>query len=332
MQFFFLISILSLLQPLCVMGHGNMAMPTTWFDAGGKVGTKAYAAQCGAGCDQSVGNQSYCSCLWFTNETTITPGSATIFDNSLRTYMDDPIMGDWTLYNPWRAPGTADIFSPCGIAGGNPQGCPAGDATGFDCPGGGYGFGPDALDIDFKEVITTEWKIGSVVEAAWAIQANHGGGYAYRLCKMPKEGIKGLTEKCFNEGHLNFVGEMQSVQFGDNTTKRTTFKASRTSNGTFPKQSTWTKNPIPACAGVAGGSDATAPGCAKGSQFPPPVPGLEGFGEFAPLWNSQFGFSIVDQLQVPTDLIPGEYVLSFRWDCEQSPQVWNSCANIKMVK
>ena len=38
-----------------------------------------------------------------------------------------------------------------------------------------------------------------------------------------------------------------------------------------------------------------------------------------------------DLVEVPETLEPGEYVLSFRWDSQQTPQVWNSCANIKIV-
>jgi hypothetical protein len=26
----------------------------------------------------------------------------------------------------------------------------------------------------------------------------------------------------------------------------------------------------------------------------------------------------------------GSFVLSFRWDCEQTPQVWSSCADIEV--
>ena len=37
-----------------------------------------------------------------------------------------------------------------------------------------------------------------------------------------------------------------------------------------------------------------------------------------------------DYLKVP-DVPPGEYVLSFRWDCEASAQVWQSCADITIV-
>ena len=28
------------------------------------------------------------------------------------------------------------------------------------------------------------WKAGATVEVSWAIEANHGGGYQYRLCKV----------------------------------------------------------------------------------------------------------------------------------------------------
>ena len=40
---------------------------------------------------------------------------------------------------------------------------------------------------------------------------------------------------------------------------------------------------------------------------------------------------IVDGLMVPTDLVPGDYVLGFRWDCEQTSQVWSSCADITVI-
>lgn len=42
-------------------------------------------------------------------------------------------------------------------------------------------------------------------------------------------------------------------------------------------------------------------------------------------------FSIVNQLQVPANISEGAFVLSFRDEAEQTPQVWNTCANIKMV-
>merc|ERR1712240_745496 len=39
------------------------------------------------------------------------------------------------------------------------------------------------------------------------IPAGCNGGYTYRLCKMPHNGIKDLTEECFQENQLDFVGD-----------------------------------------------------------------------------------------------------------------------------
>ena len=45
--------------------------------------------------------------------------------------------------------------------------------------------------------------------------------------------------------------------------------------------------------------------------------------------NSKCAFK--DLFHVPEDIIAGYYVLSFRWECQKSPQVWNSCAYIKIL-
>ena len=47
------------------------------------------------------------------------------------------------------------------------------------------------------------WAAGSVVNVSWAISANHGGGYVYRLCSADEE----LTEACFQQTILPFEGE-----------------------------------------------------------------------------------------------------------------------------
>jgi len=38
---------------------------------------------------------------------------------------------------------------------------------------------------------------------------------------------------------------------------------------------------------------------------------------------------VVDEIRVP-DVAPGNYVLQWRWDCEESDQVWASCADIQI--
>merc|ERR1712190_661506 len=75
-----------------------------------------------------------------------------------------------------------------------------------------------------------------------------------------------------------------------------------------------------ACAGS--GSSKGRGTCPGATQFPEPMPGMSGFGK------SIFRFSVVDQVMVPADLEPGEYLLSWRWDCEQSDQVFQNCADV----
>jgi len=277
--------------------------------------------------------------MWFNNYTFLAPNTATMEpDSPLRTF---PVVYPPEEYrvNPWWAPGFAGpVHSPCGIGGGNPYGCPAHGKNATDCPGGGYGYGPDARNAyqagDFDPQ-TTVWEAGSVQDVMWNIKANHGGGYAYRLCMVPPEGVTGITEACFQQGHLEFVGDKSWAQYGPDFKNRTEFTAVRTSKGTWPPNSSWTKNPIPACRAPDGGvftDDSDECKKTGGFQFTPPAPDLHGYGEYiSSNFASTFGFNIVDKVQIPANLQPGKYVLSFRWDCEQTSQIWNTCADIEVT-
>ena len=172
--------------------------------------------------------------------------------------------------NPWRKPGSAPVFSGCGVAGGNPDGCPPGGPPG-DCPGGGFAYGPAAENVTFKDAVTSKWRAGSVETVGWGIVANHGGGYQYRLCSKKDQ----LTEDCFQRTPLKFHGDDQWVQYGDDGVK-VVFKANRTSVGTWPPGSQWTKNPIPACDRPDGGYFDVEAHCieeGERTQFPAPGPG-----------------------------------------------------------
>ena len=77
-----------------------------------------------------------------------------------------PLLEDYFYNHPWRSPGSAKLHSPCGVLGGNPDGCPSnvpyGEGNNF--PVGGFGYGPRAEDYPFRDVLTTKWRAGSVVE------------------------------------------------------------------------------------------------------------------------------------------------------------------------
>ena len=117
-------------------GHGTMVSPINWFDFpewmktedGWKydfAGMKSHQ-QCTAGsqiprpiiCPNPGDCDGYpypgSSCMWFNNNTRVK--KPTLFDSKLRTYAHNEYP-PYVLYNPWRAPGSAPIYSSCGAAG-----------------------------------------------------------------------------------------------------------------------------------------------------------------------------------------------------------------------
>lgn len=250
--------------------------------------------------------------------------------------------GDWTKYHPWRAPGRAPVVDPCGMAGGYTKPTGAGGQT----PVGSHQFARGS-ELPKLDNVKTEWLAGDVVEVGWMVGANHGGGYIYSLCPASEE----LTEECFQANTLPFVGEHHTIRYMD-THEQLIIPATDVSEGTFPAFSTWRRNPIPACncdKGFGCGMNSTKEdgaglsyadegspipkgfSCPTGTQFP--VPFDYGYGQ--QLWNNtptgpeRDMWSIVDRVRISS--IPGEYVLRWRWDAEQNPQVWTHCADVTVV-
>ena len=109
-------------------------------------------------------------------------------------------------------------------------------------------------------------------------------------------GVTQITEKCFQDGHLAFVGQTKWIYkkiaespYDEKNWEEVT--AVRTKIGTWPVGSEWTKIEAP-----------------KDGPLP--------------------AWGIKDLVQVPANLEPGNYVLSFRWDAQAASQVWSSCANM----
>lgn len=148
------------------------------------------------------------------------------------------------------------------------------------------------------------WTKGTTVEVMWAITANHGGGYAFRLCPHGSD----LSEECFQRHHLKFADSKQQIIDVSGTVAGEKV-AVRVSEGTFPPGSQWTQNPVPQ-------NEGTIPAF-------PGLPNLYGRGPF--------NYSIRDSVRVPVDLPAGQYVLSWRWDAEQTKQVWSHCSDVRIV-
>ena len=158
-------------DPPCACTNGTEACESAqtclWFSVGCSIGCK----ECDGG-DQGGANPNI-------KDRCGSGMKATINDQHLRTINRDAVPGsdaDWSRWNPWRAPGAAPVYDPCGRASGGPHATPGhGEFTNTSYARIG--------DMGSKLPRTPSgavWKAGSVVEAIWSLRANHGGGYQYR--------------------------------------------------------------------------------------------------------------------------------------------------------
>eukprot|EP00035_Acanthoeca_spectabilis_P012425 m.221729 g.221729 ORF g.221729 m.221729 type:complete len:365 (+) comp15617_c0_seq5:15-1109(+) len=328
----------------------NGSFPTTTGKPGCTPDTGACGCWCTNGTDTCQPGQ---SCFWFSQGCSIecptclgvdgsarwqkdlcnNSAQATVCDSALRTYnMDAPCnsQADTYKHNPWRHPGTAPVFDACGKAGGGITGGKVGGGAAF------YTNTIHAKEGDLGSKVLPPMpsgvtiKAGSTFDATWSMRANHGGGYQYRLCSAKSE----LSESCFQQTPLPFAG-VQMLQYA-NGTRQTIPSVYAYPNGTgafsyldraVPTAAgAWARNPIP---------DHTQMGSTSKSatEFPPPC-----VDDLSPptlgLCSGErpFHLAIVDQIIVPATTPPGDYVLGFRWDCEETAQIWASCSDISITE
>ena len=278
--------------------------------------------------------------------------NATICDSKLRTCNTQAKCGspnDYYYYSPWRAPGSAPVLDPCGIAGGRLEGQPIGPA-GAQFENSTLAKRGDKGSSLFKPGTTgtgtgtgmrqsTTWKIGESYEVGWTVMANHGGGYQYRIAPITNEP---LTEELFQKTALEYDGVSYLRWDGNVKTQlayNTTELGWETNVGTLPIDSMWRKNPIPSGLWEREGPSFN-PVCnetteciqsySAGKPFDSYDAGIckcSGFSNGGPLLPN---LEIVDKVKIPTHLIPGRYALQWRWDCEESDQVWSSCSDVTL--
>ena len=264
-------------------------------------------------------------------------------------------------FNPWRAPGSAPVVDPCGQAGGKwPQTQVGGDSAFTDTTLAQMGDkGSQVLGIT-PESMQPTWVAGTAVDVSWGMRFNHGGGYQYRLCRADVEG--GITEACFQKMPLEFVKSEHKLLWNNGSV----IVVLGEEKGIFvsgvgvtfgPPGSTWARNPIPrvntdnrGLSNEHGCNDTrkqggrnnpicqqfkalcpqdtgTYPLCSATQGWPCSYDG-SGQGACSGDWT---GGVIADQVIVPKGLKPGKYVLGWRYDCEETAQVWQNCADVNVV-
>lgn len=203
------------------------------------------------------------------------------------------------------------------------------------------------------------WVAGGAAKVSQgSLYANHGGGYQYRLCRASEFTADGPSnEECFQRTPLEYASNSSWVQYGDDESNTTEFAAVRVTDGNTagvkPAGSVWTKFSVPNCADYSCVRDDAA----NTTEFAPPAPGVFGFGgaEFPIMYEKEqsdaaaqnktgptaadayvemkrrYDFRIVDAVKVP-DGLSGKFVLSWRFDSEQTPQIWSNCAIVNIVR
>lgn len=285
----------------------------------------------------------------------------TLNDPALKTFSRGGTINgtEWTRWHPWRKPGSVPPIDACGVAGGAD--------TNHSYPAGGFGpqtgypqgFPGSRLPPVPDRAV---WFAGESAEVAWVPVANHGGGYQYSLCPAEET----LAEECFHRTPLGFVNDSQWLRYlyVNDTSNQTQveIRATRTKDGTTPEGSVWTKNPIP-CGTFAGKAvGGNGMGNANPPQFDPPQgcdqhcwgyqpcnvfwthPSWEGWNkthQSLPDCATELGegcchteayMAVVDKVRVPDNIPEGDYVLRWRWDCEQSAQIWAGCSDITIER
>ena len=270
--------------------------------------------------------------------------------------------GDWTKYHPWRSPGAAPVADPCGVAGGyaKPRG------GGGQTPQGARQLDPGSQLPPSPN--RTLWRASAPVEVGFMLGANHGGGYLYSVCPT-SEGLTEACFR--GEGRqLAFVGSNSTIRYRDGSHAPRSIAARDVRVGTTPAGSAWRRNPIPACncdkgfdcsvnstasnysqtsyrndaqptphtSCADGYSCAKGLSCPTGTQFD--VPFDFGYGQqiwdLTPASTAKAGnplaamtWEIVDTVRAPAEA--GDFVLRWRWDVEQNPQIWTHCADITVI-
>ncbi len=269
--------------------------------------------------------------------------------------------------SPWCSPGSSPVFSPCGRAGGGP--IEDGGAGGTPPPGFKQNF--DGINLPEHptktvwkagDVVEAQWSLianhGGGYQYRLCPRNSAQTEECFQQTPMEFFGDKQYIQYCANDEQLHVRNDNPGYFPACENKSRQEVPAHKVTTGTTPKGSTWMRNPIPACITTnpwhPGGGSVNCgqhDGTDQGDFMFPPVgqdyarsgKRLGGYGGATCDWPDQqgnhcwdhyekalFRFNIVDKLVVPR-VPPGDYVLSFRWDCEMGPQIWTLCSDVTIT-
>jgi len=166
--------------------------------------------------------------------------------------------------------------------------------------------------------VQATYKAGDVIDVEWCVSniADHGGLYSYRICQDDA-----LVAKFTDPDHTPTIAEMTAME--------ACFQKGQLKCSDVPGQAC----PVhPDCKGTGWGCEAA------NSTWFNCGPKDSGRCEKAPSAVGQChthgagGTILRDQVRLPANYISNHTLLGFRWDSEDTPQLWLHCADIKLTQ
>jgi hypothetical protein len=205
---------------------------------------------------------------------------------------------------PFAEPGKSEsVIGPCGMETYDSL------QTNWNMPANGWGVKVQAT-----------YKAGDTVEVEWCVSnmADHGGLYSYRICTDDD-----LVAKFIDPSHTPDQDEMDALE--------SCFQAGQLRCDDVPGQDC----PVhPDCVG-------TDWGCSNATSWFACGPKDEGRCMAAPQAQSGSGETCTthggegtilrDQVKLPDGYTSNHTLMGFRWDCEDTGQLWLHCADIAIV-
>lgn len=146
----------------------------------------------------------------------------------------------------------------------------------------------------------TTWKAGSTQKVAWSVATPHGGYVSYAMCPVEKMGKDyhraGATDTCFRNNRLKFANNMTCpiIGFPDDYKNWPGHKCFEAKMFDAYWKEDWPR-----------GKDHDR--------------------------KKYYTMGVQSEVEVPSNLKDGRYVLQWSWDTEGGGQIWQSCADIEIT-
>lgn len=108
------------------------------------------------------------------------------------------------------------------------------------------------------------------------------------------------------------------------------FNRTTVSEGTHPAGSMWAMNPVPRAWKDSSGDWGPGSNHLQTGYGFQPFCENDGVYGCTGMWGP-YNAEIFDRVEIPAGLPPGPYVLGWRWDCEESNQIWQSCSDVTIT-